>query len=583
MNDLVGTRLGKYEIQAEIGHGGMATVYRAYQESLNRHVAVKVLAGQLAHDDDFRQRFEREAKAVAQLNHPNILPVYDYGEDPQRDVVYFVSQLVEGGTLSRRMGQPLPVEQAVRIASGVAQALDYAHRHGIIHRDVKPSNILLTEDGRPLLTDFGIARIVQATRLTRTGTSLGTPEYMSPEQAKGEPLDPRADIYSLAIVLYEMLIGRPPFQAGTDVAVLHQQVYEPPPPPRQLRPDIPRRLGKVILKALAKDPVRRYPTAGALAQALERALPSATPLQRRRPTPVTPLYGAEVEPFTIVRRPEAMAAPRITPQLRRRAGRFLWQATKWMLGKLAAAAVVLVVVAVALLIGGALVLSTLVEQTLAAQDWGWEGWEEGGVSVIQKADLQQKLQDAVEPYALDALTDLSADFRPPDVVELHGYFRQRPLKLQARLELRDGVLDIQLERLNGVPLYVIGGIISSGINRGLRSAWEDAPVWLTALEVRDDRVRAVLEPRPGLNPPPPTPTLTPTLTSRTAVIRIVNTLDDAVTVTVGGESLELDTGEETEIELPAGDYVYAIYAPGHSVATGWVTWTGGYQEWIIRE
>lgn len=589
MSDLVGTRLDKYEIQEVIGRGGMATVYRAYQESLNRHVAVKVLAGQLAHDEDFRQRFEREAKAVAQLNHPNILPVYDYGEDPQRDVVYFVTQLVEGGTLSQRMGQPLPVEEAVRIASDVAQALDYAHRHGIIHRDVKPSNILLAEDGRPLLTDFGIARIVQETRLTRTGTSLGTAEYMSPEQAKGEPLGPGADSYSLAVVFYEMLVGRPPFQADTDIAVLHQHVYEPPPPPRRLRPDIPRRLEQVILKALTKDPAKRYPTAGALAQALERALPSVTSLRRRRPTPITPPYGAEAEPATIIREREGAVVSRVTPRPQRRVARFLWRATKWVLGKVVAAVVVLALVVAVLLVGGAFTLSALVEQTLAAQDWGWEGWNEGGGSVILETDIQQPLQDTVEPYALDALTDLSTDFHPPDIVEVRGYLRQRPLELQARLNVQDGVLHIRLERLNGVPLYVIGGIISNGINRGLDAAWEEAPVQLTTLEVRDDRIRAVLEPRPGFNPPPPTPTLMP----RTAVIRIVNTLDYAVTVTVGGESLELDAGEGTEIELPAGNYVYAIDARGRSmatgwitwtsVATGWITWTSGYHEWTIRE
>ncbi len=182
-------------------------------------------------------------------------------------------------------------------------------------------------------------------------------------------------------------------------------------------------------------------------------------------------------------------------------------------------------------------------------------------------------------YALDALTDLSADFRPPDVVEVRGYFRQRPLGLRARLEARDGVLYIQLERLNGVPLYVIGGIISNGINRGLDAAWKEAPVQLTVLEIQDDRIRAVLEPQPGFNPSPPTPTLAP----RSAVIHIVNTLDYAVTVTIAGDSLELSAGEETEIELAAGSYVYAIDAPGHSMTTGWITWTAGYHEWIIRE
>jgi tRNA A-37 threonylcarbamoyl transferase component Bud32 len=581
MNDLIGTRLDRYEIRDVIGRGGMATVYRAYQESLNREVAVKVLAGQLAQDEDFRQRFDREAKAVAQLNHAYILPVYDYGEDRQRDLVYFVTQLVEGGTLSRSLGQPLPVAEAVRIASGVAQALDYAHRHGIIHRDVKPSNILLTEDGRPLLTDFGIAQIMQETRLTRTGTSLGTAQYMSPEQARGEPLGPRADVYALAIVLYEMLIGRPPFEADTDIAILHQQVYESPTPPRQRRSDIPRRLEKVLLKALSKEPAKRYPTAGALAQALERALKGGILPPGRGATPVRPPLAAEAEPATIIRESEGAGAPRIKLPSRRKVGRFLLQATKWVFGKLVAAAIVLALIAVVLLISGAFALSAVVERTVATHDWGWERWDcDGGqISVILEEDIQQPLRDTVEPYALDAATNISADFRPPDIVAVVGYLGRRVVTLQARLSVRGGVLHVQLERLNAVPLYVIGGIISNGINRGMDSAWREAPAQLATLEVQDDRIRALLEPTSGPNSRSPTPTAVP----RNAVVHVVNQLDYAVAVVVGSENLELDAGEESEIELHPGGYAYSIYADDRRIAEGQVTWNSGYQEWIIRQ
>jgi tRNA A-37 threonylcarbamoyl transferase component Bud32 len=579
MSNLIGTRLDKYEIRDVIGRGGMATVYRAYQESLNREVAVKVLAGQLAQDEDFRQRFDREAKAVAQLSHPNILPVYDYGEDGEQDLVYFVTQLIEGGTLSRRLGEPLPVAEALRIADGVAQALDYAHRHGIIHRDVKPSNILLAEDGRPLLTDFGIAHIMQETRLTQTGTSMGTAQYMSPEQAKGEPLGPRADVYSLAVVLYEMLVGRPPFEADTDIAILHQQVYEPPPPPRQRRSDIPRRLERVLLKALSKDPARRYPTAGALAQAWERALKGGILPLRRGANPTGPPLAAEAEPATIIREGRRVAAPRIQLPSRQRVGRFLLRATRWVFGKLVAVLVVLAVVSAVILVSGAFALSAVVERTLSAQDWGWEHWDGRQDSVILEGDIQQPLRDAVEPYALDAARELSADFSPPDVVAVAGRIGQRAVTLQARLSVREGVLHIQLERLNAIPLYVVGGIVSNGINRGMDSAWQEAPARLATLEVRDDRIRVVLEPRSGPNTRPPTPTAAP----HDAVIHIINRLDYAVTVTAGHETLELDAGGESEIELGPGTYAYTIHAGDQLVAEDQITWDSGYQEWIIRE
>ena len=265
--DLIGKNLGKYQIRQEIGRGGMGAVYRAYDPGLEREVAIKVLAPHLTWESHFVDRFRREAQMVAALNHPNIVIIHAIGE--QGGFHYLVMDLVVGeplSTLIRRHG-PLPPAQVARILSQVADALDYAHSRGLIHRDVKPGNILVDSEDRVTLTDFGIARAVEGTRLTMTGMSLGTPQYMSPEQIVGNPVDARTDVYSLGVVLYEMLTGRVPFTADTPVAVMHMQTNTPPPSPRTHMPSLPREVEQVVLRALAKDPGARYSSAGALARA----------------------------------------------------------------------------------------------------------------------------------------------------------------------------------------------------------------------------------------------------------------------------------------------------------------------------
>ena len=234
MDDLIGKQFGPYTLTEKIGEGGMAEVYKGYQRSLNRYVAIKVLRGELARDQEFVTRFQREALAVAKLNHPNILHVYDAGV---MDGVYYIAMdYVEGGSLKELIQRgPLGIEQAVSLTIQLADALDYAHRHDLIHRDVKPSNVLMTSDGRPLLTDFGIAKVLHAdSHLTRTGTAIGTPEYMAPEQLQGQQVDGRADIYALGVVLFEMLAGWSPFSAPTPMAAMYKQMNEPPPPLRQI-------------------------------------------------------------------------------------------------------------------------------------------------------------------------------------------------------------------------------------------------------------------------------------------------------------------------------------------------------------
>ena len=275
MANLAGQSLGRYHILEQLGEGGMATVYKAYDTRLERDVAVKIIRREAFPPEQLERilkRFERESKALARLTHPNIVPVIDYGE--YEGAPYLVMPYLPGGTLKQRLGTPMPWQEAVRLLLPIAQALDYAHEQNIIHRDIKPSNILLTGRGQPMLSDFGIAKILESgdtATLTGTGVGVGTPEYMAPEQWTGGA-GPQADLYSLGVVLYELVTGRKPYTADTPAAVLLKQATEPLPRPRQFVRDLPEAVEKLLLKALAKRPEDRYADMAALVNALEGLL-----------------------------------------------------------------------------------------------------------------------------------------------------------------------------------------------------------------------------------------------------------------------------------------------------------------------
>jgi serine/threonine protein kinase len=272
-----GTTIGAYRIVEQIGRGGMATVYKAHQAALARYVAIKVLPEFLAGEPGFKERFQQEAVSVAKLRHPNILSVFDYGN--QDGTAYIVTEFVDGGTLSDQLGSPLPLDYVVATLRPIASALDYAHARGILHRDIKPSNILLNMEGTPVLGDFGLAKMMESgPGLTQSGMVLGTPEYMSPEQCAGEGVGPAADTYSLGVVAYQMLTGELPFQAATPAAVLHAQVNNRLPPPRSVNPNLSEQVEGVLLKALAKAPADRYRSGNALVRALEDAEAGAPPV-----------------------------------------------------------------------------------------------------------------------------------------------------------------------------------------------------------------------------------------------------------------------------------------------------------------
>lgn len=274
MNDLSGTTLGQYQLIEVIGKGGMATVYRAYQPSMEREVAVKVMSPDLADEAEFITRFRREAQIIAQLQHPHILAVYDFGE--QGRFVYLVMRLMMGGTLANELqGRPLPVERVILLVRQIASALDYAHGQGVIHRDLKPSNVLLDSEGNASLTDFGIAKMViggAVTGLTSPGSVIGTPTYMAPEQWRSEPVDARTDVYALGVMIYQMLLGKVPFAAETPHGLMYQHLDQQPPPPRAVDPNLPPGVEPVLLRALAKHRHDRYSSAGELAADLEHVL-----------------------------------------------------------------------------------------------------------------------------------------------------------------------------------------------------------------------------------------------------------------------------------------------------------------------
>lgn len=268
----VGDNVGPYKIIEQLGQGGMATVYKAYHASLDRYVALKALHAAFGEDATFSARFQREARVVAKLEHPHIVPVYDYAEHEKRP--YLIMKFIEGDTLKALLNKgPLTAQEIEKVVDSVGSALGYAHKQGILHRDIKPSNVLVTPAGEMYLADFGLARIAQSGESTLSSDMImGTPQYISPEQAMGKKdLDAGTDIYSFAVMLYEMVVGQVPFSADTPFSIIHDHIYTPLPLPQSINPKVPEPVQRVLLKALAKERADRYETVGDLVAAFKSA------------------------------------------------------------------------------------------------------------------------------------------------------------------------------------------------------------------------------------------------------------------------------------------------------------------------
>lgn len=276
-----GDNVGPYQVIEQLGHGGMASVFKAYHAALDRYVALKVLHQAFNEDSTFINRFQREAKVVAKLEHPNIVPVYDFAEHEGRP--FLVMKFIEGDTLKARMSAgPLTAKEIEQVVETVGSAVGYAHRQGVLHRDIKPSNVLISNENIMYLADFGLARIAQAGESTLSADSImGTPQYISPEQAMGKKdLDGKTDVYSFGVMIYEMVVGQVPFNADTPFSIIHDHIYTPLPLPKIVNPNVPDSVQRVLLKALAKDREDRYATVEELISAFKSAwLEAGTPMR----------------------------------------------------------------------------------------------------------------------------------------------------------------------------------------------------------------------------------------------------------------------------------------------------------------
>lgn len=303
MSFMIGENVGPYRLIEQLGQGGMATVYKAYHARLDRYVAIKALHPAFMQDPNFQARFQREARVVARLEHPNIVPIYDFAEHAGRP--YLVLKYVKGETLKARLIRGAISQELIRdVFEAVSSALTYAHQQGVLHRDVKPSNVLLGQNGKIYLADFGLARIAQAGESTLSAEMmLGTPQYISPEQAKGvSDLDEGTDIYSLGVMMYELFVGKVPFNADTPFSIIHDHIYTPLPLPREVNPQISEELERVILKALSKAREGRYRDVPAMAEAFQNVFAgqkSAAVLPETGPEPVEE-SGSPVEPEPVL-------------------------------------------------------------------------------------------------------------------------------------------------------------------------------------------------------------------------------------------------------------------------------------------
>lgn len=271
MSFIIGATVGPYEICEQLGQGGMATVYKAYHPDLDRHVAIKVIDATLASEKDFIERFRREARVIARFDNPHIVPVYDFGQ--YKGQPYYVLKLIDGQTLQERMrASPLFNFEILEIVLAVADALQYAHHGGVLHRDIKPSNVMIAQDGKIYLTDFGLAKFIESTSSLTGDRIVGTPHYISPEQAQNtEKMDEGTDIYSFGVMIYEMVVGCLPYDGKTAFSIIEDHIRRPPPLPTSIKPDLAKEVEAVILKAMAKSRSDRYESIAAMAKAFEKA------------------------------------------------------------------------------------------------------------------------------------------------------------------------------------------------------------------------------------------------------------------------------------------------------------------------
>jgi len=376
-----------------------------------------------------------------------------------------------------------PISDAVRIAAEIARALDYIYQDGIVNGAIYPHNVFLTDRMWPLIIDFGLTEFLEEEK----DASLML--YRAPEFFQGCSVNLANNFYPLGVILYEMLAGFPPFVAE-DSAALYELQIQGPRSLKTIRDDIPSKIDHIVLQLLTVDPRQRFSDGAMLARALVNALPSDNAWSSRSVTP-PPETSRSLDYSGQTIKKEA---PNTSPSFWSKLGSGLWSVARWLLGKVAAALMILLIIFVALVVGATFLVSSFLEQRLASYDWQFGVWEFGGTSYILQEHLNTSLQELVEPYTLGTLTDLNVEFYPSDTIELRGLFQDRSISLLTNVYIDIGVPQIQLLQFNNFKLYFFGNIISDGINRGMKTSWEEVPVRLSVFDVESDGIYVVLVP-----------------------------------------------------------------------------------------
>jgi serine/threonine-protein kinase len=462
----------RYRIVEMLGGGGMGQVYLAHDTRLaDKPCALKELIPDPHISAEERAQsaaqFHREAAVLAHLNHPHLPNVSDYFEENER--FYLVMDYIEGETLEARLiASPdgLSQEDVVEWALQLCDVLDYLHGQDppVIFRDMKPANVMVTPEGQVKLIDFGVVRLFDPSKGTDT-LKMGTAGYAPPEQYAGKgQTTPRSDVYALGATLYELLTGDDPTE--------HPFVFTPP---RQLKPSVSQVLSDAVMRAVSMAPEGRFPSVEAMREVLQKV---TRPRRFRLPS-VQLKRGTG----TKVMSPAAVA----TPAARSRPAQIALGAGRWLLRASLTVLIVLFIAALVFTLAGAFALSIVAENAIAAADWGWE-YVERGEFVVTEAEVNEGIEEFVEPYALEAADSAQIDFRTPDKILLTVELASGEVTLQGRVKERDGRPVLILEKLNNIPLYVVGGIVSGGVNRGVDKAWEDAPVKLRSIAVGERRL-----------------------------------------------------------------------------------------------
>ncbi|MGB7539839.1 MAG: serine/threonine-protein kinase [Anaerolineales bacterium] len=463
-----GQNVGPYRILEQLGQGGMATVYKAYHAGLDRYVAIKVLHAAFREDPSFTARFTREARVVAKLEHPNIVPIYDYSEYEGQP--YLVMKYIEGETLKARLVRgPLSAAEAVQVIQAVGAALAYAHSKGILHRDIKPSNVLLTPEGGIYLADFGLARIAQSGESTlSTDMMLGTPHYISPEQAQGvKNLDAGTDIYSFGVVMYELSVGRVPFNADTPFSIIHDHIFTPLPLPRAINPKVPAAVERVLLKALAKDRKDRYADVDALVKAFleavrEVTVAGAAPAKASRST-----VKAAVPPPTAAAKPKPESGAKKPPVWKR--------IPKWLL------ILLIIMTCGCMCFGGLVVLGTISDrQDQKATETAMAAMNLTPAQGKPTPEARQTPQAEIPQDAREAWSHLEKGIAYVDDGSLDAATKEFEASLSMMPAERNGVIVLAVQKLNSRGQWIMSARF---LQKGLEKNPNDVVLRTASAEV----------------------------------------------------------------------------------------------------